>query len=264
MNRFLDPWVYYSKVRRTIYKAFLHDPKRVADGARATFEARGLDETGARLLLNDTLRGLGKLPFDPELDSVHWLLFAAIALKGEPIRRILELGTFEAATTAILGRLFPQAEIVTVDLPESDPLLRAYYNRKDDARYTSFLEKQRDNLALAPKARSIKLNSLFLLDAVTGPFDLIWVDAGHHYPEVAWDTCSALHLCRAGGLLLFDDVICQKRPYKDAYVSTDVFEVLRYLQERRDGALTYFLKRRSPDTLAMTHAHKYVAWYRKP
>jgi predicted O-methyltransferase YrrM len=252
------------KIRRGIYRTFFYDPARVEMEERAKFEAAGLDFEAAKLRLDRALVELGRPPFDLDMGSVHWLLLAAYGQTGMPVRRFLELGTFKGETTALAGRLFPEAEIVTVDLPETDPLLRAHYDRNEDESYALYLEQQRANLAKASRAVAHKVNSLFLLEAVKGPFDLVWVDAGHHYPEVAWDTSAAHHLCAAGGVLLFDDVLCQERRYKDRYVSTDVYETLCYLQERRDGKLTFFLKRRNADTYSMPHTRKYVGCYRKP
>jgi hypothetical protein len=162
-----------------------------------------------------------------------------------------------------LARLFPGAMITTVDLPASDPLLRDFYNREDDSAFQKYKNTQKNNLA-SKNIKLVETNSMFLLDKINGKFDLIWVDAGHLYPEVAWDLCNAYQLCGNGGVVLCDDVIPLKTPYKDRYVSTESFEVLSYLEARVEVALSLFLKRRNPLLFANKKSRKYVAMLRKP
>ena len=160
--------------------------------------------------------------------------------------------------TAILARLFPDGEIITLDLPESDPILRRTHRRDDDEAYRRYVVKRDANVA-APNIRCRLINSAFLLDHVQGPFDFVWVDAGHLYPEVAWDLANAHHLCRIGGHVLCDDVIPDAEGQRTDYVSPDSFRVLSYLAERTSQPVTLFLKRCAFKHAGIPRQRKYVA-----
>jgi predicted O-methyltransferase YrrM len=222
-----------------------------------------MDVAGALCLLNSLLVLRRGREFDWAEDSVHWLLFAAYARSGKRINRILEIGTFDGEFTWMLSQFFPEAIIVTVDLPEHDPLLRELYDREDDKKYARYQALQQINID-QPKIQALKVNSLFLLHHATAPFDLIWVDGGHLYPEVAWDICQAWHLCAPGGAILCDDVINSHRHYRDDYVSTESFEVIEYLTKRIGRNPDLFLKRRNPEYHSLKHLRKYVARVIKP
>jgi len=256
--KYLNPKRYYRRAAKIVYETILHDAREIELAEHAKFDALGLDAKAALGRLNEILREVNGRGFDFQNDSIHWLLFAALSLKLPGVKRILELGTFDGEFTHILARLFPSAEIVTIDLPEGDPLLRDLYDRKDDADYLAYKKKRADRLQ-RPNVKTIEVNSFFLLDRIQGSFDLIWVDAGHLYPEVAWDTANAYHLCKPGGWMLCDDIIPSKKFYKDAYVSTEAWEVLQYLAERTPVLMTLFLKRRLPELYRKWQTRKYVA-----
>ena len=40
---------------------------------------------------------------------------------------------------------------------------------------------------------------------------MIWVDAWHKFPNVAWDAYLAFHACEPGGYILFDDIEFNER-----------------------------------------------------
>jgi len=229
---------------------------------RAAIDAAGLDSSRGLQLLNNLLRESQGRPFDFGRDSVHWLIFACLGDALPATRRILEIGTYDGQFTAILARLFPAAEIVTVDLPESDPILRTTYERKADEDYRRFVEKRNANLGSANIVFR-QFNSAFLLDRVRGPFDLVWVDGGHLYPEVAWDIAAAHHLCRDGGYLLCDDVIPAPDGPRTAYVSPDSYQVLDYFAERTGETLLLFLKRCAFRHSGVPSDRKFVAMMRR-
>lgn len=240
----------------------VHGPRFSADAARvdvvAAIGAAGLDAAAGRAVLDAVLQTLRGRPFDFERDSVHWLLFACLrpALGDAP--RILEIGTFDGGFTRILSALYPGGEIITVDLPESDPILRSTYRRDDDAAFRAFTAT-RDAHIGQPNVRFLQFNSAFLLDHLQGPFDAIWVDGGHLYPEVAWDIVAARHLVREGGYVLCDDVIPDAAGTRTAYVSPDSHEVLKYLCERSGEPLHLFLKRCSFKHAGIPARRKFVA-----
>ena len=263
ISSYFNPYRIVRKLYRVAYCRFVWNGAAIAVSENAKLLDAGLDVGGALSLLDPLLvrrRGRG---FDWAEDSVHWLVFAAYARFGKSIKRILEIGTFDGEFTWLLSQLFPEARIVTVDLPDSDPLLRGLYDREDNQKYVRYQTLQKKNID-QPNIQALKVNSLFLLDHTTGSFDLIWVDGGHLYPEVAWDICQAWHLCAPAGAVLYDDVIDSHRHYRDDYVSTESFETLEYLASRVGSPLELFLKRRNPEHHAFRHLRKYVARVKKP
>lgn len=236
----------------------------VSAGEAGKFGRCGLDYEGSYDRLNDVLKAGGKRPFDHRsgTDSVHWLLFAAISLSGRPIRRILEIGTFRGKTAWLLARLFSQASITTVDLPEHDPILRATYGREKGEAYREYLEKRAEHLA-DPRIELIELNSFFLPEKVSPGFDLLWMDGGHNWPEVGWDLCNAWHLARSGGIIMCDDVMTDPRA-GDSFGRDQSHRAIAYLADRAGIEPVYFLKRENPAWSAMPHKRKFVAYFEKP
>lgn len=251
----LEPWLWGST----------YDAVRAEAEEKSKYAALGLDYERGLAKLE---RVLGELvgPLDSverSMRSSHWVLFACLSeLSSMPIKRILEIGTYDGETALILAKLFPASEIVTVDLPEDDPIFRGSYVRDDAQTLADFKARQGVNL----KPGNIKfkaLNSFFLPEQVDGGFDLIWVDGGHLYPEVAWDICNAYSLCAPGGYIMVDDVITHPRGFRDAYVSPDSHRVLEYVVARTHEALAYFLKRNGARWSAVPRRRKYVALLRK-
>lgn len=229
-----------------------------AEEKRAWAEA-GLDFEKGVARYNEVGAAIGLSPFDPARDSIHWVLGACLDQRFQP-KRILELGTFTAQFTALLANLYPQAEIVTVDLPDDDPLLRGMYGRRKPDRLKKEMQQRAKNLSHA-NIRPVKQNTFFLLDAVQGPFDVIWVDAGHKFPDVGWDLCNAFHLLRPGGIMMADDVT-RDPAFNNKHLGIDSEQVLRYIVDRTPSKLYYFMKRRNE--AAYLVVKEYVAWCEKP
>jgi predicted O-methyltransferase YrrM len=244
-------------IARARYAGGFSEAQQIAEVC-AALTAAGFDCSAGQRRLDEVLAQTRGRSFDFARDSIHWLVFACLRERAVGPVRILELGTFDGEFTAILSGLFPDAQIITLDLPESDPILRRTYRREDDEAYRNFVAKRDANIA-APNVHWLQINSVFLLDHVQGPFDLVWVDAGHLYPEVAWDLAHAHHLCRPGGWVLCDDVIPDQEGLSTDYVSPDSFRVLSYLAERTGETLTLFLKRCAFKNAGIPHQRKFVA-----
>lgn len=263
--KYLDPRRYYRRARQ-FYFASRYDPAATAAAERVKFEAAGLDVEAARARLDEVLLGLSGKRFDhvTGTDSVHWLLLAALSLTpwGRKVRRVLEIGTFRGKTTRILHDLFPEAEIVTCDLPESDPIMNSSYGREDPVVRARHLAKRTQNLD-SSRIRFVEANSFFLPSLAPGPYDLIWVDGGHLYPEIAWDLCNAWHAAAEDGMILCDDIFLDPRAGDGVYGGYDSLEALQYLVARAPIKVTYFLKRENPQWSADPKHRKHVALLRK-
>ncbi len=265
MPKYLDPARYAAFVRRRAALA-KYDLAAVQAQESKKFTAAGLDPIAGRERLDDVLFSLSGQRFDhvSGTDSVHWLLFACLSLTdwGKGVRDILEIGTFRGKTTVILKALFPQAQVVTCDLPDDDPILASSYRRSDPAALAEY-KQMRDSRVSQDGIRFVQANSFFLPVAAPGPYDLIWMDGGHLYPEVAWDMCNAWHMCRPGGMVLCDDVYTHPKGGDGLYGSKDSFDVLKYVSKRTGAGLSHFLKRENPQWSAVPKERKFVSMIRK-
>ncbi len=270
MNKFLTlsryrrkaKYLYFNLYFKLYEKLFL-DYKKIVKREADKFSSTGFSEEDGLMRLNAVLKRLNKSLFDRNKDSVHWLLFACLSQTNKKFPRILEIGTSTGVGTLILSEHFKSSEIVTVDLPDDDPLTRSFSGRRRDDKFEKYLQTQKENTE-ASNVQLLKTNSFFLLDKLKGPFDLIWIDGGHLYPDVAWDICNAWHLCKKGGYILVDDVIPIKKDYRTKLVSTDSSRVIDYINERMNGRITYFLKRINAKSESSEYRRKYVACIETP
>ncbi len=267
MIKYLDPRRYAAwAVRKAVFNwhSSRYDEAGFRREVTRLFADQGFDYDAAIVRLNEIRASLDRPEYDPQdgMSSVHWVLFAALSLVS-PCRRILEIGTYDGETAQLLAALFPKAEIVTADLPEDDPILRGFYHRESDVQLQAFRDRQQQNLA-ADNIRFVRRNSFFLPGEVEGKFDLVWVDGGHLYPEVAWDISNAYHRINAGGWLMMDDVMTHPRARGDAYVGPESYQVMEYVRERAPVEVSYILKRFGPQWSADPRCRKYVGLMRLP
>lgn len=266
LTKYLDPARYLAFVQRR-YALANYDLTEVQAEEQRKFRALGLDMKAGRERLDAVLLPLSGKRFDhvAGTDSVHWLLFACLSLTdwGRQVRDILEIGTFRGKTTVILKDLFPQASIVTCDLPQNDPILQNSYGRGDPVALAEY-KATRDKRVQQPGIRFIEKNSFFLPAEAPGPYDLIWMDAGHLYPEVAWDMCNAWHMCRPGGKILCDDIYLHPMGGDGVYGSPAGFSVIDYVGKRTNAQPVHFLKRENPIWSALERERKFVSMLSKP
>jgi predicted O-methyltransferase YrrM len=270
MYKYLNPIKYYNRAMM-YYNQFLswylyerfYDLNQVRKVEIDKFERAGFVYDDSCKKLNLILAELGKPDFASQkgMGSVHWILFCCLN-NVAAINRIFEIGTFDGETTLILSKIFPNADIVTMDLPDDDPIFATSYNRENAAYRRDFKERQQRNLS-SKRIKFYQKNSFFVQEIIDQKFDLVWIDGGHLYPEVAWDICNAYHLCNPGGWIMCDDVILDRTGETTDYVGPDSREVLEYVRERTGGELTYFLKRESSEWSANPRKRKYVAVMKK-
>jgi hypothetical protein len=266
MNKYLDLERYWNKGRSIVNKVlYEHAYDREAMHAieLEKFKKANLDYDKGLMKLDRVLSQLGKPDFNSHHGylSVHWLLFCSIS-EAAFVKDILEIGTFDAETALFLSKVFPQSKIDTLDVPEDDPIFINSYRRGDAQFRQDFIEKRNKNIS-SPQINYMAKNSFFVPGMFGQKFDLIWVDGGHLYPEVAWDICNCYHLCKPGGWLMCDDVIIEKDGLRNDYVSPDSHHVLEYLAARTNEEVIYFLKRENPVSSANPKRRKYVALIRK-
>lgn len=117
------------------------------------------------------------------------LLYLLARLTGA--RRILEIGTLGGYSGIWLGRaLPPDGELVTLEL---------------DAAHAAFARVSFNEAGLGSQALIVPGRALDSLASLTGPFDLVFLDANKdEYPQYL---AEAARLLRPGGLLLADNVV---------------------------------------------------------
>lgn len=266
MNKYLNPKKYLEKAWRCfdkIYYERLYNPERVRAAEKQKFEKAGLNYGESLKKLDQLLKENGRQDFASQkgIGSNHWVIFCGLSLRF-PIHSVLEIGTYDGETAFLLSKIFPESEIVTVDLPEDDPLFATTYHRQEDEKRARFRETQAKNTS-NPRIEFLQKNSFFIPGLLDKKFDLIWVDAGHLYPEIAWDICNSYHLLNPNGWLMVDDVITDGRGYRNDYESTDSFHVLEYVARRTGDPVAYFVKREAPEWSANPRRRKHVALMQK-
>lgn len=257
--KMLNPRKFWLKIRKDQYERKEKERLRAEEREKFTHSGFSYDEATERL--NHVLSEMGQKPFSDE-HSIHWLLFSALSLTHS-IETILEIGTLTGDATQVLSRLFPSASITTIDLPESDPILKSSYGRENREKMLEYRNRRIQNTN-RQNIEFIQTNSFFLPSVLKHKmFDLIWVDGGHKYPDVSWDLCNAYHMCKPGGVLMCDDIIPNLKGYRDKNVSPDSFEVLEYVKKRTHEPAAYFLKALSARKSADRKRRKYVAMLKK-
>jgi predicted O-methyltransferase YrrM len=190
------------------------------------FSALSWDARAGCELLDAYLATLSRPAYNPRRDSVHLLALTAAVALLKPTR-ILELGTFTGFTTGLLAAVAPAAEIITVDLPDGAPGYEHYVSKVSGGR--DAFEAERDKNLASRNIQFLRCDTFMLSPTALGVFDLVWVDAWHSFPNVAWDTYLGYHVCRPGGFLLCDDVEFNKRE-GNSLSGPDGGHVARYIQ----------------------------------
>lgn len=261
----VTPSKYYNKTLSLYEQARLanacrnYSQKQFVDETRAKYQSLGLDYDAAIIRRNDVLDQtdqLGPIDKNTSCQSEHWTLFSAINLVQPQIKRILEIGTYNAETTHFLSRLFPDAHIITVDLPSDDPIFVNSYGRKDAEYRQQFLDR-RTRLLDADHITFIEKNSFLLPSLHLEKFDMVWVDACHEFPEVAWDTCNAYHLLHTGGWLLCDDIYMQKKPPRGE--TNAAYATIKALKDMGIISLEFIVKRLTAEGTADANIRKHIA-----
>lgn len=254
-KKYLNPSNYFKKIADFFF-GLSYNPKKEQFNLEKEFERANLSYSEGIHKLKDL--GINNVHFSPSMASIHWVLFAAISNKFN-CKNILEIGTYNGETTLILQKLFPNSNILTIDLPSDDPIIKSYLGEKSGGNLKDHLKIRDENLNKCSNVTFIETNSFFLPDHTDKIFDLIWVDGGHLYPEIAWDVCNSYHLCKQGGLLLYDDIIPNASGYRNGFTSPDSHNVIKYLSNRISSPIFYFLKRNNTSWSANPKKRKYVA-----
>ena len=117
---------------------------------------------------------------------------------------ILEIGSWEGASTCWLADAAPQATIVCVDTwkggEEHDP------NGMDKVKEAF----DQNTFKFGPRITTMQMTSRVALAALASAgtrFDFIYIDGSHHAADVLSDCVLAFQLAKQGCLLVFDDYL---------------------------------------------------------
>jgi caffeoyl-CoA O-methyltransferase len=143
--------------------------------------------------------------------------FLALLVRLRGARRILELGTFTGySSISMASALPPGGSIVTCDVdPEATAIARRYM---DESGYGDRIE-----IRLGP--------ALETLDALEGPFDLVFIDADKPNYRNYYE--AALPLLAENGLIVIDNVLWSGRVLEE-----DVDESTRAIKEFNEHVRT--------------------------
>jgi predicted O-methyltransferase YrrM len=163
------------RVLDPVQEAYLERLLPPRDALKAEMEDRGREED---------------IPIsDPEVGRLLEVLAASVQA-----RRVLEIGTAIGYGALCLARGAPEATVVTID---TDPARLA--------RARGYLERA----GVAERVELVEGAALEVLPNLTGPFDLVYVDALKGEYRRYLDL--ALPLVRVGGLLVFDNLLFHGR-----------------------------------------------------
>jgi predicted O-methyltransferase YrrM len=228
------------------------------------FQKNGFSRKQALKRLSSVCLDLFERPYEETngMFSEHLVLFSAVSISNNDVKNILEIGTFDGRTTAILAKLFPLAQIKTIDLPSDDEQFVKSYNREQT--WGPFVEARDRLLRGFPNIEFLAINSLNLTNWEGSRFDLIWVDGAHGYPVIAADIINAYRLVLKNGLVMIDDVYARTQHNDSMYTSIGSFETLNAMESAgMINSFALFSKR-----LRLEHnpggRKKYVAYFRKP
>ena len=192
-------------------------------------------------ILNKTLRSLnlGKYGENGSMFSEHLVIFAAISQLENYPKNILEIGTYDGKTSAILAKLFPNSIITTIDLKDKDPIFEGSYNRKNSK--LNFINKRNSILDKCHNINFIQCNSLEIFNIRNlKKQDLIWVDGDHKYPIVTSDITNSITLLSKNGILMCDDVFKKNQILED---TIGTFETLKAYENANIIKTAFFKKR---------------------
>ena len=168
-----------------------------------------------------------------EMTSCHHNLFAALSKRFQ-FKKILEIGTHSGAGAVLLSTLFPEARIVTIDLPDDHPIFEATYGRERKSERGFFLKKRNELLSSQSNIEFRQLDSTCLTFCNDKSYDFIWVDGDHVYPLVAIDIANSIRLLNEGGMIACDDVrLEQSATYDTIRKFTDAGLAVLHLIHKR-------------------------------
>ena len=181
--------------------------------------------------------------FDSPGLHLNRFYYAMASLVLGKIKNVLEIGTGDALSTIALSRLFPEATIHTIDLPENDAMYKRWREKNSKG---TIREKQRSRRLSRKNIVHFEKNTFFLpsLD-LPNSFEFILVDGDHTYPQTAGDIMYAYGRAGKNCFIFFHDYYM---PPKRGHPSCIVGEAVDWMASRIPEKLYIFPMGTPPGT----------------
>ena len=223
------------------------------------FEHLGLDRQEGIKKLTLIKKNLDFKLRHSDMSSEHEVFFSSLSLsKNKSLTDILEIGTFDGFNSLVLSNLFPNANIDTIDLSETDENFINSYNRIDNI--SKFIQDRNIIISKNKNINFFPVNSSKLLN-YKKKYDLIWIDGDHLYPVVCIDIINSLHILKENGLILCDDVYLKLNQSNSdtMYSSIATYEILNELNKQDLINFRLVYKRLSAEHNCLENTRKFVA-----
>ena len=161
--------------------------------------------------------------------SEHYTIFSSLSKTTHKIKKILEIGTYDGINAFYLSKIFPNAHIDTIDLPDNNKSFANMYNRQRILK--NFIFKRNSLVKNSKNVNFIQKNSLELYKENANNYDLIWIDGAHGNPVVTSDIINSVRLLKNNSIMLIDDVWKSRLINDKIYNSTAAFRVINELQK---------------------------------
>ena len=236
----------YTKLNIEIKEKNFPESQRLSQQI-SLYKKMGLNRSKALKKLNKILNNFSNKIYseDYEMSSEHLIIFTAISIKYSNIEYILEIGTYNGFTTAVLANLFPKSKIITIDLKDKDQLFIGSYNRNDKDKRNNFISQRNKLLSSFENIKFVQKNSLTITKDrnLFKDYGLIWIDWAHGYPIVCSDITNAINLAMKDTIIMCDDVWKDNRYDDSVYNSKASFQTLEAFEKAGLIENSYFFKR---------------------
>lgn len=140
-------------------------------------------------------------------NAIYWLLLEKKFNLSQKKMNVLEIGSFEGASTCFFLNKFKNSNIFCVDTWSED-----FIEGTSDKNCNFYEVEKRFDQNVAKyydRVKKFKMmsNSFFLKIEYKDNFDLIYVDGAHDYDSVIKDALNAFIFLKKDGLLIFDDFL---------------------------------------------------------
>lgn len=138
------------------------------------------------------------------MDPMEQYFLSSLAGQRQP-RTIFEIGTFDGATTLLLARAAPDAQIFTLDLPPDSPVVSESGTTERLADMGSWGVRFQGQPEAGRITQLFGDSREYDFSPYYGKIDLVVVDGGHTADCVIPDSENALRMVAPGGIVVWDD-----------------------------------------------------------
>ena len=232
--------------------------KKIEKKQNENFKNIGLDRSVGLKKLTDLTELYPIL--NNSMKSEHQVIFSSISEnKSFNPKRILEIGTFDGINAFVLSNLFPNSEIITIDLKSKDNEFTNFYGRNTRDKLDNFIKERNSILGKCKNVQFHEKNSLHLINE-NHHFDIIWIDGAHGYPVLPIDISNAIRIISKDGYILCDDIYTSEKIKSDnMYKSNAGFETINILKKAKVIKFNLFFKRINYEDNGAPKNKKFIA-----